>query len=673
VIKGSAATPIWRRGAYAALGAGMAFEFVWALTGVGGSSLANVANDWIYQAIEFVALAICLARVVQRREQRLAWALMTAALACWSLGDLTWSVWLDHVANPPAPSIADLAYLLMYPAIYGSLMALLRSRIRGIVAAQWLDGGVVALAVGSVAAALVLSDILRTTTGRFAADAVNLAYPVGDGILLMFVAMAYVLTGRRGGRDWMALGAGVTLMAVADILYADQAAGGIYLSSGWDNLLYLSSFCVLAVTAWLPSSAPPTSSGRSRDTVAMTFVAAAIALGLLVVAAFTTVSAWAVGLAAGALALATVRSALTYRENALMLHATSEQAATDALTGLGNRRRLLTELEQAFAEQRHPATLVFFDLNGFKRYNDVYGHGVGDALLARLGSALRACVSGAGSAYRLGGDEFCVLLDGRHTADDELIANARAALNEHGGGFDVTTALGIALIPEEARSPDAALRLADERMYADKARTQRTPVRDVLLQLLAERTPELLDHSSSVTALVMPLAADLGLNGELLDETLRAAELHDIGKLAIPDAIVEKPGPLDDDEWDYMRQHPVIGQRILGAAPSLSGVAAIVRATHERWDGGGYPDGLRGERIPLGARLIAVCDAYHAMVSERLYQRARGHSEALAELQHHAGTQFDAAVVASFVGHFTRDPGRDEVPVASRVTARAQP
>jgi diguanylate cyclase (GGDEF)-like protein len=630
----------------------MAFELFWAITKAGGPSLTNVANDWAYQAIEFIALAICVARVIQRREQRFAWTLMTIALTLWALGDLVWSVWLEHESTPPSPSVADLSYLLMYPAMYGALMALLRSRIKGVVAAQWLDGGVVALAVGSVAAALVLSDVLSHTTGRFTADAVNIAYPVGDAILLMFVAMAYVLTGRRGGRDWMALGAGVTLMAVADILYADQAAGGIYISSGWDNLLYLASFCVLAVTAWLPSSPPVHSTARSRDTMAVTFVAATIALGLLVVAAFDTVSAWAIALAAAALALATVRSALTYRENAQILRATSAQAVTDALTGLGNRRQLITELERIFADEQRATTLVFFDLNGFKRYNDVYGHGVGDALLARLGAALKASIGTVGSAYRLGGDEFCALLDGHRSEHDDLVLNAKAALNEHGGGFEVSTALGVALIPDEAGSPDAALRLADERMYADKARTQRTPVRDVLLQLLAERTPELLEHSSSVAALIGPIANGLGLAGELLDEALHAAELHDIGKLAIPDAITEKPGPLDDDEWAFIRQHPLTGQRILNATPSLGGVAAIVRASHERWDGGGYPDGLSGEQIPLAARLIAVCDAYHAIISERPYQRARSHSAALTELTRHAGTQFDPAVVAAFLSQF---------------------
>ncbi len=118
-----------------------------------------------------------------------------------------------------------------------------------------------------------------------------------------------------------------------------------------------------------------------------------------------------------------------------------------------------------------PATLLFFDLDGFKRYNDTYGHAVGDALLVRLGSALSAVIDDHGSAYRLGGDEFCALLEGRHPAHDQLVASARTALTEHGGGFDVTTSLGVTLIPEEASTADEALRLADERMYADKGTT----------------------------------------------------------------------------------------------------------------------------------------------------------------------------------------------------------
>jgi HD-GYP domain-containing protein (c-di-GMP phosphodiesterase class II) len=165
------------------------------------------------------------------------------------------------------------------------------------------------------------------------------------------------------------------------------------------------------------------------------------------------------------------------------------------------------------------------------------------------------------------------------------------------------------------------------------------------MQLLTERTPGLHVHVTGVGALAIAVAAKFGLGAEQLDELQRAAELHDIGKLAIPDEILQKPGPLDDEEWRFMRQHSVIGERILSAAPALRPVARLVRASHERWDGKGYPDGLLGEKIPLGARIVAACDAFDAITSDRCYQSARTEQEALEELRRGSGTQFDPQVV----------------------------
>ena len=637
--------------AFSALALGIAFELLRAMTGLGGRSLDSLTTNWVYMAIELIAIGVCAARSFRHRDHRRAWALMTVALVCWSTGDLLWAVWLDDVARPPFPSPADGLYLLMYPAMYAALMQLMRSQLRHAAASQWLDGAVVALAVAAVAAALVFSDVLATSNGRFVAEAVTVAYPVGDFILLMFVALAYTVAGWRPGRDWLTLGGGVVLMAIADIIDVDRVAGGLYVDSAPLNVLYLLAFSLLAVAAWAP---PRSRSQRVREdphTITLTFAAAAVALGLLIVAAFTRITPLAIGLAAGCLVAAAGRSALTYLENAALLRARSHEAVTDSLTGLPNRRRLTTDLDEVIGERSGTASLVFFDLNGFKLYNDTFGHLVGDALLARLASALQRVVGGHGCAYRLGGDEFCLLLDGSYPRHHQLIAAAASALSDHGRGFDVAPAFGVAIIPDEAVTARAALRLADERMYADKGRSHRAPTRDVLMQLLNERTPGLLDHVSGVTTLTGAVAGRMRLDAEKLDETLRAAELHDIGKLAIPDEILEKPGPLTPDEWEFMKQHSVIGERILGVAPALVPVARLVRASHERWDGGGYPDGLAEDDIPLGARIVAVCDAYDAMVSERCYQRALTTHEALAELQRNAGTQFDPDVVDAIRAH----------------------
>ena len=234
---------------------------------------------------------------------------------------------------------------------------------------------------------------------------------------------------------------------------------------------------------------------------------------------------------------------------------------------------------------------------------------------------------------------------------ESIVAAARAALSEAGEGFAVTASAGSVLIPAEADTPSSVLQLADRRMYAQKNGSRPSPARqsrDVLLRTLREREPDLHAHLSGVAELAVDVARRLGMDGEELDEVSRAAELHDVGKIAVPEAILRKPGPLDDEEWAFMRRHTVIGERILSAAPALVPVAKLVRSSHERWDGDGYPDGLAGEAIPLGARVVAACDAYDAMTTDRPYRPAMPIADALAEMRRCAGTQFDPRVVDAF-------------------------
>jgi HD-GYP domain-containing protein (c-di-GMP phosphodiesterase class II) len=171
------------------------------------------------------------------------------------------------------------------------------------------------------------------------------------------------------------------------------------------------------------------------------------------------------------------------------------------------------------------------------------------------------------------------------------------------------------------------------------------------MQLLTEREPTLHGHVHDVGRLAVEIGRRFDLDSEELDELRRAAELHDIGKLAVPEEILHRSGPLSEEEERFMRQHTLIGERILNVAPALREVARLVRSSHERWDGEGYPDRLAGPEIPLGARIIAACDAYDAMVSERSYQTPRSPAEAISELRRHAGTQFDARVVEVLCGH----------------------
>jgi diguanylate cyclase (GGDEF)-like protein/PAS domain S-box-containing protein len=330
------------------------------------------------------------------------------------------------------------------------------------------------------------------------------------------------------------------------------------------------------------------------------------------------------------------------------------QALHDPLTGLGNRRSLLADLEARLtkATSEEPLLLQLFDLDGFKSYNDTFGHPAGDALLARMAHRLRTALEGRATPYRMGGDEFCVLSLPSCDEHEAITRLGEKALSEHGEGFQVTASYGSVLLPVEASSATEALREADRRMYARKSADSRSSAgrqsADVLLRILSERSPALGIHLDEVTGLCETVAERLGMPEEERAPLLQAASLHDVGKVAIPDVIINKPGPLDAEELAFMRRHTLIGERILSEAPALTRAASLVRWSHERIDGNGYPDGLKGDQIPLGSRIVAVCDSYDAMVSSRPYREPMSPEEARAELRRCAGDQFDPEVVEVF-------------------------
>jgi diguanylate cyclase (GGDEF)-like protein/putative nucleotidyltransferase with HDIG domain len=361
---------------------------------------------------------------------------------------------------------------------------------------------------------------------------------------------------------------------------------------------------------------------------------------------------WApIGMGAAALALL-VLAAFSFRSSRRALH---EAANTDALTGLGNRRRLLADLDEARASSASGErfALVLYDLDGFKAYNDNFGHLPGDALLRRLAAKLADATSDWGSAYRLGGDEFCVLAQLRRGEDAAGIAALGArVLSESGDGFAISASQGSVVIPDDAREPSELLAIADLRMYANKNSGRRSPARqttDVLVRVQHERSALLGPHVSEVTELAGAVARRMGLVDRSLQLIEQAAQLHDIGKMAIPDAILDKEGPLTDEEWRLVREHTLIGERMLAAAPALEEVAKIVRASHERYDGEGYPDRLPADAIPLEAMIVSAADAFHAMTSDRPYRRSMNIEDAIAEIRRCAGSQFAPEVAEALI------------------------
>jgi HD-GYP domain-containing protein (c-di-GMP phosphodiesterase class II) len=248
--------------------------------------------------------------------------------------------------------------------------------------------------------------------------------------------------------------------------------------------------------------------------------------------------------------------------------------------------------------------------------------------------------------YRLGGDEFCALLSGGE--DPAVLASKLAgALIEAGEHFTIGASYGEVLLGVETKEVDQALRIADQRLYAQKTLVHPPTSlewRDVLVGLIRERDPRLGTHIQELADLARRVGERLGLDEEDMKLLVAAAELHDIGMAAIPDAILQKPGALDHEERMFVERHTLIGERVLAAAATGRPVGAIVRATHEHYDGGGYPDGVCGEEIPLASRIIAVCDAYCAMRSERSYRSVMSPQEALGEIKRCSGGQFDPRV-----------------------------
>jgi diguanylate cyclase (GGDEF)-like protein len=627
-----------------------------AVIGLGGSGTDALFNTWVYNALMLMGAAACLLRATLLRRERVAWALLGTGILLYTGGEIYYSAVLAEQASVPIPSPADGGYLAFYPLAYAALIVLLRERIGSFPVARWLDGVIVGSAVAALAAALVLGPIVDASSeGSTLAIATTLAYPIFDLTLLTFVFTAAAFTGWRPGRSWAVFAAGLLLLAVSDVVYLLQAAKGTYvegtiLDAGWPLGILL-----LAAAAWVePGERAPTQP-RTARLVAAPAAAALIAIGIQAASHLTAIPAAASVISLVTLVAVVLRLVLSLRETHGDLRVSERDSRTDALTGLANRRALMSDLEAAI-EQPPPRgslrLLAMFDLDGFKLYNDTFGHPAGDALLTRLGARLESFSAHQGRAYRLGGDEFCLLAECTAAEVDGIVAGALGTLSERGEGFAITASQGTVLLPSEAGSVEAALQTADRRMYANKV-SERTSAgsqsRDVLLTALRERQPELAEQAVDVAELALAVAEELGMEAEQRDETFRAAQLHETGKMAIPDAILKKPGPLDDSEWKFVRQHTLIGERIIASSAALVPVARLVRSSGERWDGGGYPDGLRAEQIPLGARVVAVCEAYAAMVLERPYSVAMRPTRAREELERGAGTQFDPDVVAAFL------------------------
>jgi two-component system cell cycle response regulator len=626
----------------------------------GSSGFNAFVEDWVYDFITVTAALATLARAALRKEERLTWMLLGIGLLGWAAGDL----YSTLAVNAPFPSIGDALYLAGYVPILAGMVSFVRARIGHITAVVWADVAMGALCVSAIGASLLLDFVLANTTGTPTEIAVAVAYPSLDLVILAVAAGAVALTGWRPGPGLALVAAGVACAAIGDAVYTYQSLAGTYTADAWNNFLWPLATVLIAAGALQPSPKKRENEPAEgwRAFASPTIFALAV-LALLMLERQDMSEAPVAALTVATLIALVVRLIVTFAQN----HRLVIELETDPLTGLSNRGKLAYDLDRLFSLDDPPAhVLAFLDLDGFKAYNDAFGHPAGDALLVRLGHQLAKAVGERGGAYRMGGDEFAMLLPGDVITAGAAVASGAVALSERGEGFKITCSCGTAELPADATSPSTALQVADQRMYADKDSrrpTSGSEVEAVLLRILNQRAPNLTEHVKAVKGLALAVGEELGLPSGELTALGRASELHDIGKVAIPDAILNKADPLDEEEWGFVHQHTVLGERIVSAAPSLASVGSLIRSSHERWDGNGYPDRLVGEDIPLAARIILACDAYDAMVSERPYSAPRSPESALEELRKCAGSQFDPGVV-TILERVVRSTTADRLPVA---------
>ena len=510
------------------------------------------------------------------------------------------------------------------------------------------------------------------------------------GALLLLVATSVVQLSEH--RPLQRIAFNVSVFAIVAL-----AAGALISPINGDSVAALVSRVTVAATAdyWvnmaLVSGAIAVSTGKKysalvHDNVRTTIIPFAFmaSAALMLVVLWERSPVLSVALVGPLLAISLYQRSTHRALSAMRL------ALTDPLTGLGNHRhfheRLQRELRSA-EEQGSTVTLCLLDIDDFKTINDRFGHPSGDRVLSQVSGRLRQ----GGEAFRLGGDEFALLLVDH---DEETAAAAANSIVERIAAVDldqvggVTVSAGLATFPLHGR--DELIRLADGALYwakengKNRVRVYRPDVVDLaelkrlaagpdeagryraaasLAKAVDARDTYTGSHSERVSELAARIAIRLGLEPEQVELTRLAGSLHDLGKLAVPEEILRKPGALSDSERLVLERHPQIGFRMLDSL-GVDPVAEIVLHHHERWDGTGYPDGLSGEDIPLCARIIFVADAYDAMTSDRVYRLKRSPSAALAELWRCAGTQFDPGIVAAFAEEL-----EEELPSAEALTA----
>ncbi len=617
------------------------------------------------------------------------------SMACYTVQQV-YMIWPDFMHRPaPIPRVAaDVIALTAYPLLLAGIWRLPRRALS--LPAQIrisLDGLMAVTSALTFSWYFVLGPTFLESQRTLEGKITNLLFPAGDILL----ASCLLLLGGRTGyfRSVLLLfAAGLTIVVGADVTFSYISLHWTFVSGSLLDILWSLGFMLIGVAVWTSRQAMTFTRIEEEPRRLPSLLSSLRPYALLplvggLVLYTEQAPSQAIlkhGVFWGALALICliiVRQVLALLENRELNARLEGLATTDPLTGLVNHRtfhvRLAEEAAMAQADGQSLA-VVMLDLDNFKFFNDAYGHTAGDEVLRQITQALRESTTPQDTVGRFGGDEFALLIPLKTVGSlrqgvsgggvqQGLEASLRELFFQPPGSpspIPLTVSLGVAIFPEEAATPLEALELADSRLLhfktgggtdspAEQICRELTrsllgfPMLNALVTAVDNKDRYTRRHSEDVLTYSLQIADQFGLDADIRQTIQVAALLHDVGKIGVPDRVLRKPGKLTDEEYEAIQQHPLMGAIIVGAVPGFEETLDTVRHHHERWDGGGYPFGLRGEETPMLARIVSVADAFSAMTTDRPYRKGMEREKALRILEEGAGTQWDPACVEALL------------------------
>jgi diguanylate cyclase (GGDEF)-like protein len=666
----------WAWAAYLACGVVVVIAYYVALS-LGAPAIVRVL---LYTAVSTSSAVVVLYACYRYRPKPLApWLFLGFGEVIYAAADTSFYVRHYIAGDPGYPALADVLYLSHYPLVVVGLVLLIRLRTPGRDLPGLLDAALIGVVAGMLSWLYLLAPTVQTQVPTLAKLA-SLAYPMMD--LAMFaVAMRLILGAGRRPTAFYLLSANLLAFFVADSIYVLQQLTGTYAAGNFLDAVWLAGNLALGAAALHPTMRTVSEPSDTMDRAPRARRILALCAAALVAPA-TLLVEYARGRYADIPVIAVACGLLfllTIARLAVVVAQQRRLAITDALTGLRTRRHFEARLSAEVARARRvgaPLAVLIADVDHFKSINDAYGHPGGDLVLIELAARLRGGIRQDDVLSRYGGEEFAILIRGAAADDPMVIAerlrrrvSSSPIVVGDGLAVEVTISLGTASFPLHGGTPGELVMAADRALYAAKAQGRNRIDADPgnrpnpdepavatgmigYLQHLADHVDGWLsdqEHSRAVGRWAGLTAVELGLAAQNVRHAVLAGQLHDVGKIAVPKETWTKTEPLSIQDWEWVRRYPDNGYRMLAAIPGLAATAVVVRQHQERFDGTGYPDGLVGSSIRIEARIIAVCDAWAAMVADRPYQPARTPAQARSELVRCRGHQFDPDVVDAFL------------------------